>query len=157
MAAPAYRYDRMMAGRSYPQTRRPSPSVRVVPGRKSTSNPALSDSVVTVLKIVVALMAVFLVVSFVRVGLASAAYSVASTSTELTASIADARSEGESLAVQKSLISNPSNLRSAAQEKLHMTAPSTVGTMTLPVDVVATDAAGNLSLTQSLSRLSAQG
>ena len=156
MAVPAYRYDRMPATRTAPQTRRPAPAVRVVPGRKS-ANPTLSDAAVTLLKVAMVLMAVFLVVSFLRVGLASAAYSAASASTSLSSQIEDARSEGESLAVQKSLISNPGNLRTAAQEKLQMTYPESVGTLVMPVDVVAVDDSGTLSLTQSLSRLSHAG
>ena len=160
-ASPAYQFD--YAGSSevvktYPRTHTaPSPSVRVVPGRKSIVDPVLSDAWITGIKAVVAVLAIFLVIGFVRVGLASAAYSAASTSSELSAEIADARSTGESLAVQKSLVASPSSLRYAAEEKLQMAAPSSTSTITLPADVVATDSAGNLSLSQSIERLALLG
>lgn len=159
--APAYRMD--YAGnsqivRTYPQTApKRNPSVHVVPGRKNIVDPSLSDTGVMVVKLIVVAMAIFLVIGFVRVGLASAAYTTASASTELSEQIADARSTGESLAVQKSLIASPSNLRHAAEEKLKMVSPDSVTTMTLPVDVVATDSAGNLSFSQSVSRLVSLG
>ncbi len=160
-ASPAYRLD--YAGNSeavsaYPRPHVASnPSVRVVPGRKSVVDPVLSDAWVTGIKVVIAVLAIFLVIGFVRVGLASAAYSAASASSELSAEIADARSAGESLAVQKSLVASPSSLRYAAEEKLKMVAPSSTSTITLPVDVVATDSAGNLSLSQSVERLTSLG
>lgn len=159
--APAYQFDYAgdsRAARAYPRPNgAPNPSVRVVPGRKSIVDPVLSDAWVTGIKIVIAILAIFLVIGFVRVGLASAAYSVASASSELSAEIADARSAGESLAVQKSLVASPSNLRHAAEEKLKMVSPSSSTTITLPVDVVATDSAGNLSLAQSVERLASLG
>ena len=159
--APAYRFDYAggsQAARAYPRPNvSQSPSVRVVPGRKNIVDPVLSDAWVTGIKVVIAVMAVFLVIGFVRVGLASAAYSTASASSELSSEIADARSTGESLAVQKSLVASPSNLRHAAEEKLKMVSPSSLYTMTLPVDVVATDSSGNLSFSQSIERLASLG
>ena len=67
---PAYRYDHEVA-QPY---RQPAPSVRVVPGRKHTANPALSDFAVAGIKVLIACLVVFLLIGFVRVGLASAAY-----------------------------------------------------------------------------------
>ena len=156
--APAYRFDYAggsQAARAYPRPNvSQGPSVRVVPGRKNIVDPVLSDAWVTGIKVVIAVMAVFLVIGFVRVGLAS---STASASSELSSEIADARSTGESLAVQKSLVASPSNLRHAAEEKLKMVSPSSSYTMTLPVDVVATDSSGNLSFSQSIERLASLG
>ncbi len=152
---PAYRYDYATSApaRQYPQTTpKNNPSVRVVRGRKSISNPSISDSTVTLVKVGIVLMIVFLVIGFVRVGLASAAYSTASASSSLQTEIADARSMSDSLAVQKSLISSPSNLRAEAQKTLNMAAPTETTTMVLPVDVVATDSNGNLSLAQSVAQ-----
>ena len=160
-ASPAYRFD--YAGdsriaRAYPRPDvAPTPSVRVVPGRKNIVDPVLSDAWVTAIKVIIAVLMIFLAIGFVRVGLASAAYSAASASSELSAEIADARSTGESLAVQKSLVASPSSLRHAAEENLKMAAPSSTSTITLPVDVVATDGAGNLSFSQSVERLASLG
>ncbi len=61
------------------------------------------------------------------------------------------RSEGQSLAVQKSLIASPSNLRTIAADELKMAAPGASATLTLDPDVVAFDSSGNLSLTGSIA------
>lgn len=153
--ASAYRYD---YGAQPARRTQPTPDVRVVRGTKHSSHPVLSDAAVTLLKAAVVCMAVFLIISFVRVGLASAAYETASTATELSSEVADVRSTSESLTVQKSLLSSPSNIRNqAAADKLNMAAPTTTETLTLPADVVATDSEGNLSFAQSISALTSLG
>lgn len=154
-AVPAYRYDRTSAAQPSRHAA-PAPSVRVVPGRKQTVNPALSDTAVVAVKVLIACLIVFLAIGFVRVGLASAAYSLSSESTTLKSEIADARSTSESLAVQESLLSSPSNIKTQAQERLSMSAATTTETLTLSVDPVSIDSAGNLSFAGSVSRL-AQG
>lgn len=151
--APAYRYDREVA-QPY---RQPAPSVRVVPGRKHTANPVLSDFAIAGIKVLIGCLIALLLVGFVRVGLASAAYSTASEASDLRANIADARTTGESLAVQESLLSSPSNIRAQAEEKLKMTAGTSSETITLSVDPVAVDSAGNLSFAGSVSRITSQG
>lgn len=150
---PAYRYDQEVA-QPYRQS---APSVRVVPGRKHAVNPALSDFAVTAVKALIACLIVFLVIGFVRVGLASAAYSTASQASDLRTEIANARTTGESLAVQESLLSSPGNIRTQADEKLNMKAGVSSETITLSVDPVSIDSAGNLSFAGSASRLAAQG
>lgn len=148
-AAPAYRYNQVAEPVRHST---PAPSVRVVPGHKHTANPVLSDAAVTGIKVFIACLLAFLLIGFVRVSLASAAYSVASASSDLRAEVADARSEGESLAVQESLLSSPSNIRSAASD-LGMKAAKSSGTITLAADPVAIDSAGNLSFAGSVARL----
>ena len=96
-----------------------------------------------------------LCIGFIQVGLASAAYSAASASSELRSEIATMRSDGQSLAVQKSLIASPSNLRTIAADQLKMAAPATASTITLEPDVVAFDASGNISLTESIAAVAA--
>ncbi len=152
---PAYRYDRAAAQPS----RQPelSPSVRVVPGRKHVANPAVSDGFVLFVKVMVAVLIAFLVFGFARVYLSSTAYSVASEASSLRAQISDARTTGESLAVQESLLSSSSNIRTQAAERLGMGSASASATITLSADPVAVDSAGNLSFAESVSRLSAQG
>ncbi|WP_251198329.1 hypothetical protein [Anaerotardibacter muris] len=150
--APAYRYDTAV---QQPVRERVQPSVRVVPGQKQEKHSTLSNFHVVVVKAVVAVLAVVLCIGFIQVGLASAAYSAASASSELRSEIATMRSEGQSLAVQKSLIASPSNLRTMATEELKMTAPGAAATITLEPDVVAIDASGNLSLTQSIAQAAA--
>lgn len=150
---PAYRYDH---GSAQPY-RQPAPSVRVVPGSKHTSNPVLSDFAIAGIKILIACLLVFLVIGFVRVGLASAAYTTASEANDLQTQVSDARTTAESLAVQESLLSSPSNIRTQADEKLHMSSGISSETITLPVDPVAIDSAGNLSFAGSVSRIASQG
>lgn len=75
----------------------------------------------------------------------------------MRAQISDARTTGESLAVQESLLSNPNNIRTEAGERLSMTAATNSSTMTLSVDPVAIDSAGNLSFSESVSRLASEG
>ena len=140
---PAYRYDHEVA-RPYSPS---APSVRVVPGRKHAVNPALSDFAVTGIKVVIACLVVFLIIGFVR----------ASQASDLRTQIADARTTGESLAVQESLLSSPSNIRTQADEKLKMQAGVSSETITLSVDPVSIDSAGNLSFAGSVSRITSQG
>ena len=116
-----------------------------------------ADGAVLGIKAIIACVIVFLVIGFVRVGLSSAAYSIASQSSDLRAQISDARTTGESLAVQESLLSNPNNIRTEAGERLSMTAATNSSTMTLSVDPVAIDSAGNLSFSESVSRLASEG
>ena len=78
-------------------------------------------------------------------------------SSDLRAQISDARTTGESLAVQESLLSNPNNIRTEAGERLSMTAATNSSTMTLSADPVAIDSAGNLSFSESVSRLASEG
>lgn len=154
-SAPAYRYDHAAARPArHPES---APSVHVVPGRRHVVYPALSDGAVLGIKALIACVIVFLVIGFVRVGLSSAAYSIASQSSDLRAQISDARTTGESLAVQESLLSNPNNIRTEAEERLSMTAGQSSSTMTLPADPVVIDSAGNLSFSEGVSRLASEG
>lgn len=150
--APAYRYDTAV---QQPVRERVQPPVRVVPGQKQERHAGLSDFHVLVVKAVVAVLAVVLCIGFIQVGLASAAYSAASASSELRSEIANMRTEGQSLAVQKSLIATPSNLRSVAADQLKMAAPGAASTLTLDQDILAFDGAGNLSLTGSIAHAAA--
>ena len=75
-SAPAYRYDH--AATRPARHLESAPSVRVVPGRKHAVYPTLSDGAVLGIKAIIACVIVFLVIGFVRVGLSSAAYSIAS-------------------------------------------------------------------------------
>ena len=154
---PAYRYDHAVAEPYRKPATTPAPSVRVVPGRKHVSNPVLSDVAVLAIKVLISCLIALLVIGVIRVGLASAAYSTASQASDLRAQIADARTTGESLAVQESLLSSPTNIRAQAEEKLKMVPGVATEIMTLPVDPVAIDSAGHLSFAGSVSRITSQG
>ena len=94
-SAPAYRYDH--AATRPARHLESAPSVRVVPGRKHAVYPTLSDGAVLGIKAIIACVIVFLVIGFVRVGLSSAAYSIASQSSDLRAQISDARTTANRL------------------------------------------------------------
>lgn len=151
-AAPAYRYDRAYSAQPAPRVA-PAPSVRVVPGRKQSANPAVSNQVAALFRIAIACMLAFLVFGFARVALESAAYSTASAATTLQAQVNDARTTGQSLAVQESTSSSPTNLRAQVEEKLNMKAATSTTTITLSKDPVAIDSAGNLSFAGSVARM----
>ncbi len=71
--------------------------------------------------------------------------------------IETARTEGNDLEVAQSMLSNPSRIKHKA-ESLGMAAPSAEYTdhIVLPEDIVIVDAAGKLSLSQSIAAAAAQ-
>lgn len=144
-AAPAYSYQ-------YPE-RAPerAPRVRVVPGRGTrTSIETLAPSVIFLAKTVAVVLVVLTLLCFVRIGLASASVTTSLQSQEIAAKIDGARSSGSELEVAQSSLSNPTRVKQAAAG-LGMESPESVDTITLDRDVVATDAQGNLSLSQSVA------
>lgn len=154
-AMPAYRYDRAQAQPKRVPESRPAPRIQVVQGTRSAQSPSISGNVLLFLNVMVALIAVFVIVGFVRIGISAASYDVATQASEVREHISEARAVQESLAVQKSASANPIVLREQAAGQLGMAAPATLETITLPADVVAYDAAGNVSLTDSVARLAA--
>lgn len=153
-AVPAYRYERSWQAQPERNTQT-TPPVRVVPGRKQDVNPSISDFAVTAIKVGIACLLAFLLIGFVRVGIATAAYSTASAATTLKAEVNDARTTSKSLAVQESLISSPTNLRAQVEERLSMTEAVPGSTITIAKDPVAIDSAGNLSFAGSVARMTA--
>ncbi len=158
-AMPAYRYD-------YAQQTQPSrrgyeapetPQVRVVPGRKTSTNPGLTERQISVAKLVVIGLVVFLIVGFIRVSIASAAYTTASQVSQLRSDISAARTTGESLVIEESKIIGDANTKSIAMEKFGLVEPGVSTTLVLPVDIVAQNSDGNLSLSQSIANAAIQG
>ena len=148
-AAPAYRYPERMPERS--------PKVRVVPGGRPQSRPdSIPSSVIFLAQVLAAVLVVFALLGFVRLGLASATVTTALSADELSTNIDSARSEGNELEVRQSYLSNPANVKQEAASKLGMSEPEQTLTITLGTDVVATDADGNLSLASSVEAASAQ-
>lgn len=148
-AAPAYRYPERAPERA--------PRVRVVPGGKPASRTdSVSSSAIFLAKAFAAVLVVFALLGFVRIGLASATVTTALAADELSTNISSARSEGNELEVRQSYLSNPSSVKQEAASRLGMSEPSEALTITLGEDVVATDANGNLSLSASVQAASAQ-
>ena len=136
-AAPAFSYN-------YPERvpERPErPRVRVVPGQ-GTGTQTIPSTVVFLAKTVAVVLVVAALLSFARIAIASATVATSMQSQQLSSQIDEARSSGSNLEVLQSSLSNPTSVK--------MVAPETVGVIDLGTDVVATDDAGNLSLSKSV-------
>ncbi len=126
------------------------PRIEVVPGRKNQVE-TLSPGIIRLAKCVAAVLVLLALVSFVRIGLTAAAVTVEQESKSYDSLIDTARSEGSSLEVAQSTLSNPSRIKSEASA-LGMSAPESTSKIFLSADIVVTDDAGNLSLSQSLAQ-----
>ena len=143
-AAPAFSYN-------YPERvpERPErPRVRVVPGQ-GTGTQTIPSTVVFLAKTVAVVLVVAALLSFARIAVASASVATSMQSQQLSNQIDEARSSGSNLEVLQSSLSNPTSVKTKATG-LKMVAPETVGVIDLGTDVVATDDAGNLSLSKSV-------
>lgn len=145
-AEPAYsrNYERAF------ETRPSRPDIEVVPGRKAQVE-TLSPALIRLARIVAVALVALAVVGFARVGLTAAAVSVEQESKSYDSLIDTARSEGSSLEVAQSTLSNPTRIKAEAGA-LGMAAPEESAKIFLPADIVVTDGAGNLSLSQSLAQ-----
>ena len=147
-AVPAY---------SYPQPQRqpkrdPRPQIRAIPGGgRRPQEQGVSTQTVTLVKVAVAAIIAFALVCCVRVALSAATVTTEMESQQISQQISQAREQGNALEVSYSTLANPSQVKMAAAG-MGMVVPETVEYIDLGVDVVATDEAGNLSLTQSLER-----
>lgn len=129
----------------------------VVAGRRAAAEThTLPSQVIVAAKAVVAIAFAFALVCCVRVALTAASVSTSLESSSLSTQIETARSAGNDLEVQQSQLSNSMHVRLAATS-LGMAAPAETAVVTLPPDVVATDASGALSLSGSLSAIANQG
>lgn len=131
------------------------PDIAVVPGAGRAAEPAgLPQHLLTLAKLCAVAAILVALVAVVRVGLTAAAAATALETKEIVANIDDARAQGSELEVNQSVLSNPTRIRAQAQS-LGMAAPTDEFSdqVILPDDVVATDAAGNLSLSESTKAL----
>lgn len=147
MSAEPARYRYESAFEQQPYTR-----IDVIRGSTPPAQPALSPKIFLAAKIAVFALVLIFVLSFVRIGLASATTSTLMQSQELGAQIDDARSLGTSLEVSQSSLSNPTKIKEKATE-LDMAAPASVGIIDIGKDVVVLDDTGALSLSKSMAVL----
>jgi len=143
-AAPAYRY-------SYPERETVrAPRIQVIPGSgKKDRTTYLAPGLVTFAKFLAVAFVVFAFFGFARIWLSSATVTTALSSEEVSAKIETARSFGSELEVREGYLSNPTYLRVEAV-KLSMGASHAQASIVLPEDIIKTDEAGNLSLSQSI-------
>lgn len=134
------------------------PSISVVPGAgRSTQAEGISTAALSLAKACAVVCIVIALVAIARVAISSAAASCALETRSIQSSIEAARAEGNDLEVSQSVLSNPSRIKAQAAA-LGMAAPTAEFSeqITLAPDVVATDGAGSLSLSESMARLKAR-
>ena len=110
----------------------------------------LSPAIVTLAKAVAIVLVALAVVAFARIALTAAAVNVEVESKSYDSLIDTARSEGSSLEVAQSSLSNPSRIKAEATA-LGMSAPESSSKIIMPEDIVVTEGSGNISLSQSLA------
>ncbi len=144
-AAPAYRMDY-----SQQPLERPSrqPQVHVVGGRRPAES--VSPGIILAAKTFVVVLIAVALIGCVRVALSTATVSTMLQSESLEAQTATMRTSATDLEVKESTMSSSSNVKNAATQ-LGMGEAAQTTTIVLDQDVVSYDAAGNLSLSQSLA------
>lgn len=129
------------------------PRIRVVTGSGPQNAPAtLSPSVHMLARVAIAVFVALALIGVARVYLSSATVTASVTAKELSSKIDSARAEGNQLEVAQSSLSNPARVKSEANA-MGMAAPAETTVITLADDVVALDAQGNLSLSETLQGL----
>lgn len=132
-----------------------APSISVVPGAgRRAQDAGLSVAALSLAKACAVICIVIALVAMARVAITSATASCALETRSLQSSIETARAEGNDLEVSQSVLSNPSRIKAQATA-LGMAAPAPEFSeqITLAPDVVATDGAGSLSLSESTARV----
>ena len=140
---------------AYAPARRGRPDVRVVPGtrsRRQQKPQTVSASTELLVKLVVVMMIVAVAVGIACISLKSATSVVLADSYAIESSINDVKSESVTVEVQNSARASSGNIQAAAH-KMGMGSPYEVGLITLEKDVVATDADGALSLSESIKNV----
>lgn len=154
-AAPAYAYPRPQRERAYAHSERPHVEVLRGSGTR-TAVQKVSGAFIAAVIIASLIVAAWVAVGVARVALNSATVTTSLATQEISSDLDEARSYAATLEVQQSTLSNPTRVRTAAAD-LDMAAPVVTETIVLPTDVVATDEAGNLSLTESIRLAAAAG
>lgn len=124
-------------------------AIRTAGNAKQEAQPSLLATAGRLAAVVIVLVAVL---SFARIALTNAAVTTLIESDAIAAQISEARSSGVGLEMQQSVLSSPTAINSAVK-RLGMIAPAKVGTMALDPDVVAYDADGILSLSDSVKNV----
>jgi len=150
--APAYRTS-AFPERSTRRTRRTP--VRAVPGTRNRTREKTQDkqvSLVLLARLAAVVLVVLAVASCMRIAITSATVNVLIESDTISSEITQARSAGTGLEMEQSVLTSQPALNAAAK-KLGMSAPWEVGLIELGEDVVATDAAGNIVLSDTVKNL----
>lgn len=156
MAAPAYSRQYAAAPAITERGRRgsSSASVRVVRGTQQASAPSTPSNATMIAALVAVVLVIFAFLSFARVAITSQTIAASMMVQDVTAEIETARSYGNKLEVDESILANSANIKGKA-EKLGMTPAYFSDILSVEKDIVAMDAKGSISLTESCRRASA--
>lgn len=156
----AYKLDAHDYAYSAPEPKRESKrKLGVIPGGahgRSTEKSAAHALAVKVAKLTVAAVVIFAGIGFARITLSAATVAEALEAREITTNLESVRSTINDLEVKQSSLSNPTRIKTAAAD-LGMASPTTSTVIDISGDIVATDAEGNLSLTDSIEALASAG
>ncbi len=134
-----------------------SPSIAVVPGGHPRGAGAQEASaLLQAARLCAVVLVVLAVLGIARVAIESTTVVAGLESHRLSAQIEVARSEGSSLEVSQSALSNPSRIRVAAKA-MGMDVAEATTFVDLSGDVVVQDSAGNLSLAGSIAAAGSAG
>lgn len=148
----AYRYDAFAAAPERRSRRSDVRAVRTGTHVSSDAQRSRNELLVTAAKAAAVLFVFVAALCFARIALTNAAVTTLIESDEISAQISAARSSGVGLEMEQSVLSSNSALN-AAMKRLHMAAPAEVGTLALEPDVVAVDANGVLSLSDTVKNV----
>ena len=126
--------------------------VRAVRTGKRPDSQANAELLVTAARLAAVVFVFVAVLCFARIALTNAAVTTMIESDAISTQISEARTSGVSLEMEQSVLSS-TNALNAAVKRLGMSAPGSIGALTLDPDVVALDAEGDLSLSGSVKNL----
>ncbi len=134
-----------------------APEMHAVKGsaevKSSVKSAAASPILVTVAKFAAALVILIAILAFVRVAMTTATVSNGLASQAISSNIDTELINKNSLEVQDSVLSNSSRIKQAASQYA-LVAPGTITVLNIAPDVLAYDENNNISLVESLNRVS---
>lgn len=152
-AYPAYNYD--STARQQQEFERFD--IEVVPGggRDAAKQPSIDPVIAVFARVLIAVVVVFASIGGIRITLSSATIAAAMEANQISTSIEEARAAGSAYEVQQSTLSNPTRIKGEATG-LGMSTPDQTVFISMPADIVAKDAEGNLSLSGSMAALAGE-
>ena len=152
MAQAARAYRQNSYPEFVPEKRFSSADVRTVRTGGAPQQETRPSLIPTIGKLAAVVIVVVAALCFARIALTNAAVTTLIESDTLSAQIEQARSSGVGLEMEQSVLSSPTAINSAVK-RLGMAAPGEVTTINLDPDIVAYDANGTLSLSDSVKNV----
>ena len=152
MAQAARAYRQNSYPEFIPEKRFSSADLRTVRTGGASRQEARPSLIPTIGKLAAVVIVVVAALCFARIALTNAAVTTLIESDSLSTQIELARSSGVGLEMEQSVLSSPTAINSAVK-RLGMAAPGEVATIYLDPDIVAYDANGTLSLSDSVKNV----